>query len=64
MLQIKSTKQMGELKVTEKVAIKLMCTDPALPPNKQIVKSSEKTGLFTAIDFADVWLTRALNNKF
>ena len=30
---------------------------------KQLVKSSEKNGLYLAMDIADIWLERALANK-
>ena len=37
-----------------------MYTDPNIRTRKQIVKSSEKPGLYLALDIADAWLTRAL----
>ena len=37
-----------------------MYTDPSIRSRKQIVKSSEKPGLYLALDIADVWLSRAL----
>ena len=62
-MQIKSKKTVGDLEIADKVTIQLMCTDPDLSPRKQLIKSSEKTGLFLAIDIADIWLERALSNK-
>lgn len=62
-MQIKSKKDVGGLEVADKVAVQLMCTDPDLSPRKQLVKASEKNGLFLAIDIADIWLERALSNK-
>lgn len=59
-MQIKSKKEVNGLQVADKVAIQLLCTDPDLSPRKQLVKSSEKTGLYLALDIADVWLERAL----
>lgn len=59
-LQIKSTKDVKDLKVADKVGVQLMLTDPAIRNRKQIVKSSEKPGLYLAMDIADAWLTRAL----
>ena len=38
----------------------LMSTDPEIRNRKQIVKSSEKDGLYLALDIADAWLTREL----
>lgn len=59
-MQIKSKKEVNGLEIAEKVAIQLLCTDPDLSPRKQLVKSSEKEGLYLALDIADVWLERAL----
>lgn len=61
-LQIKSKKQVNGLEVADKVAVQLLCTDPDLGPRKQLVKSSEKEGLYLALDIADVWLERALKS--
>ena len=61
-MQIKSKKTVGDTEIADKVAIQLLCTDPDLSPRKQLVKSSEKTGLYVALDIADVWLERALKS--
>lgn len=61
-MQIKSKKEVNGLEVADKVAIQLLCTDPDLSPRKQLVKSSEKNGLYLALDIADVWLDRALKS--
>ena len=59
-MQIKTKKEVNGLEVADKVAIQLLCTDPDLSPRKQLVKASEKSGLYLALDIADVWLERAL----
>ncbi|WP_405346762.1 hypothetical protein [Ruminococcus sp.] len=59
-MQIKSKKTVGDTEIADKVTIQLLCTDPDLSPRKQLVKSSEKQGLYVALDIADVWLERAL----
>ena len=61
-MQIKTKKTVGDTEIADKVAIQLLCTDPDLSPRKQLVKSSEKTGLYVALDIADVWLNRALKS--
>ena len=61
-IQIKSKKTVNGLEVADRVVIQLLCTDPDLSPRKQLVKSSEKTGLYAALDIADVWLERALKS--
>ena len=55
-------KTVGDTEIADKVAIQLLCTDPDLSPRKQLVKSSEKSGLYVALDIADVWLERALKS--
>jgi hypothetical protein len=60
---IKSKKDVNGLQVADKVAIQLLCTDPDLSPRKQLVKVSEKNGLFLAMDIADIWLQRALTSE-
>ena len=59
-LEIKSKKQLLDMELADKVTIQLMYTDPNIRNRKQIVKSSEKTGLYLAMDIADAWLQRAL----
>ena len=59
-MNIKSKKKVGDLEVADKVTIQLMYTDPEIRTRKQIVKTSEKNGLYLALDIADAWLTRAL----
>ena len=63
-LQIKSKKEVNGEEIADKVAIQLLATDPYLSPRKQLIKSSEKSGLYLAMDIADIWLERALaSNK-
>ena len=59
-LEIKSKKKVKDIEVADKVTIQLMYTDQNIRSRKQIVKSSEKEGLYLAMDIADAWLTRAL----
>ena len=62
-LIIKSKTEANGAQVADKVTVQLMATDPGLSPRRQIVKSSEKTGLFVAMDVGDAWLERALAHK-
>ena len=50
---------MGDLDVASKVKIYQMSTDQSKNPVEAIVKTSEKSGLYEALDIAYVWLTRA-----
>lgn len=59
-MDIKSKKTVGGLEVAYKVTVQLMYTDPEIRSRKQIVKTSEKDGLYLALDIAEAWLSRAL----
>ena len=59
-LEIKSKKKVKDMDVADRVTVQLMYTDPKIRTRKQIVKTSEKEGLYLAMDIADAWLTRAL----
>lgn len=62
MMQILATKPVGDTEVASKVSIQLLNTDPDVSARERIVKSSEKKGLYAAMDIAEVWLSRALAN--
>ena len=62
MMQILATKPVDDVEVASKVSIQLLNTDPDVSHRERIVKSSEKKGLYAAMDIAEVWLTRALAN--
>ena len=60
MIQIISTKKIGELEVANRVTVQLLNTDPDVRPRDIIVKKSEKQGLYQAMDIATIWLERAM----
>ena len=60
MLTVLSTKKVNDLEVADKVRIQLIATDITLNPLEAMVKTSEKSGLFEALDLASIWLERAL----
>ena len=62
MLQIHSTKKVGDLDVADRVSVQLMNTDPEMRIKDRIVKKSEKDSLYKAMDVGSVWLERALKN--
>lgn len=62
-MQIKSKKEVNGVELADKIVVQLIATDPDLSPRSQLVKSSEKNGMFLAMDIADSWLERALKNK-
>ena len=59
MMQILATKPVDDVEIASKVSIQLLNTDPDVSPRERI-KSSEKKGLYAALDIAEVWLSRAL----
>lgn len=58
MLITEKTK-VGDLDVASRVKIYKMATDENLDPTKVIVKQSEKSSLYEALDIAYAWLSRA-----
>jgi hypothetical protein len=63
MLQILETKQVNGIDVASRVSVQLQLTDPNVKSRDRVVKKSEKSGLYTALDFGCVWLERALAGK-
>lgn len=63
MMRILSSKEFGDTDLASKVSVQLVNTDPNVSIKEKIVKTSEKKGLYAAMDIADIWLTRALNQK-
>ncbi|MBR6548997.1 MAG: hypothetical protein IKT68_05570 [Clostridia bacterium] len=62
MMKILSTKKIKDLDVAEKVMIQLMYTDDEMRAKDRIVKTSEKEGLYNAMDLGAIWLERALRD--
>lgn len=63
MMQILSTKKVGDLDVADKVSVQLQRTEADLKSRDRVVKKTEKDNLYTAMDVACVWLERALSGK-
>lgn len=63
LLQILSTKRVGDMDVANKVSIQLQLTAPDLKSRDRVVKRSEKDSLYSAIDIASIWLERALSAR-
>lgn len=57
---IDQQEDIDDLKISGKIAVSLINTDPDVSPKEKIVKKSEKVGLFNALDLGAVWLERAL----
>lgn len=63
MLQILENGNIDDLEVAKKVSVELQYTDPDLKAKDRVIKKSEKTGLYSAIDIGNIWLERALEGK-
>ncbi|MBE6964074.1 MAG: hypothetical protein E7443_05715 [Ruminococcaceae bacterium] len=63
MMQILETKKEQDLDVATKVSVQLQLTDPNLKSRDRVVKKSEKSSLYAAMDVAAIWLERALAGK-
>ena len=63
MIQIATTRTVGDTEIADKVLVQLLNTDPDVRPRERIVKKSEKKGLYAAMDIAAIWLERANNPK-
>ncbi|GHU94529.1 hypothetical protein FACS1894208_05760 [Clostridia bacterium] len=64
-MQVKESKKIengtkGELDIASRVLVELQFTSPDLKAKDRVVKKSEKDGLYSAMDLANVWLDRAL----
>lgn len=59
MLQVMTKTKQGSIEVADKIKIYLMSTDEKLNPTDAIKKTTEKNGLYEALDLAGVWLDRA-----
>lgn len=60
-LQVLTTKTVGNLTVADKVQVQLLLTDPEVRMKDRLLKKSEKVGLYNAMDIGSIWLERALS---
>ena len=63
MLRILSTKKVDGLEMADKVDVQLQLTDPNLRSRDRVVRSTEKGSMAEAMEFATIWLERALSGK-
>lgn len=62
MMQVLDTiKNEDKTELSNKILVQLMRTDTTINPQEIIVKKSEKIGIYSALEIADIWLTRALS---
>lgn len=63
MMQVKETKKEKDLDIATKVSVELQRTAKDLRSRDRIVKKSEKSSLYEAMDVSAIWLERALAGK-
>ena len=61
MMQVLDTEDVKDLKLAKRVSIQLQLTDPNL--RSRVVRSTEKGSMAEAMEFATIWLERALSGK-
>ena len=60
MMQVLSTKTVNGKEIADRVSVQLLSTDEELRMKDRILKKSEKSGLYSALDVGAVWLERSL----
>lgn len=60
-LQILSTKIENGEEVADRVHISLLSTDASLTPAQQLIKQTDKNGLYAALDISSILLERKLS---
>jgi hypothetical protein len=60
LLQVLSTNEFHGIQMASKVSVQLLSTDPNHGPKERIVKKTEKNGLYNALNIANIWLMRYL----
>jgi hypothetical protein len=63
MLEILESKDFDDMKLATKVAVQLQLTETDIRSRDKILKKSEKSNFYEAMDVAAVWLNRALSSK-
>ena len=63
MLTVTNTKKEKGMDIADKVTVQLMSTDLSTNPEEIILKTSEKSGLYAAMDIGTIWLERALKSE-
>lgn len=60
MIQLMDNVPFGGIEMAKKVHIELQYADQDIKARERIVKKSDKSSLYEAMDIAYIWLTRAL----
>jgi len=63
MLQILGEEKVGEELLPSKVSVQIWSTDDELRPRDRVIKKTEKSNLYDALNIASIWLERQLDQK-
>ena len=62
-LEILSKKPLFDTVVSDKISVQLLSTSSELSSRKKVIKKCEKNGLYEAMDIAEAWLCKALEEQ-
>ena len=63
MMQVLDSEPLNDISLAKRVSIQLQLTSPNLKSRDRVVRSTEKSSLAEAMEFASIWLDRALSGK-
>lgn len=63
MMQVLDSEPLKDISLAKRVSIQLQLTSPNLKSRDRVVRSTEKGSMAEAMEFAAIWLERALSGK-
>ena len=63
MMQVRDSEPLKDISLAKRVSIQLQLTSPNLKSRDRVVRNTEKETLAEAMEFATIWLSRALSGK-
>jgi len=63
MMQVLDSEELKDISLAKRVSIQLQLTSPNLKSRDRVVRSTEKSSMAEAMEFATIWLERALSGK-
>ena len=63
MMQVLDSEPLEDISLAKRVSIQLQLTSPNLKSRDRVVRSTEKGSMAEAMEFATIWLDRALSGK-
>ena len=63
MMQALDTEPLKDITLAKRVSVQLQLTDPDLKSRDRVVRSTEKSSMNEAMEFASSWLERALGGR-